>query len=530
MYLARLSLSALFVGLATSSLVAQGILLELDGAEPRDAFATALENIGDLNADGVDDLLVSSSRKTDPTRPGMVQAISGRDGSVLFSTTSHIQTEQFGASLSSSGDVDGDGVAEIVVGSPQTGYGPNPGRALLLSGADGSVLWSYSAPSLEGQCGIAVDGGADVDGDQIQDVLVGGAGYDGAVRLLSGLDGSLVHERYGTFYDHLGHTVGFVGDLDRDGVVDYAAASPAETPFATLRFYSGRSGLPIRIITSSRGNWDDYASSLAVPGDLDLDGIPELAVATAGGFDPGQVQVLAGATGDVLHAFQGEEFESLSGPLQLAPDLDQDGFQDLLIPTLGRRRPLLISSRTGEVLHTTFFPTGLPSYGSAAVLDQDLDGVADFALGTPQWATGPDDQSTGKLEIINGRCGPVDRVAERCGPAWQARIHLDGRILDNETITLQIFGPPSMTGVTPGLLVLGSGQTSLPLGGSCVLSVQPAAARAVGLLLDPSRRFSSLDITEQIPPGLGPLSWYVQVVIDRPPFRSVTQALRIDLP
>ena len=511
-----------------SSLLAQGVLLEKRGAQAEDHFASAIENIGDLDFDGVDDLLVSSTCRDDPQRAGMVQAISGRNGTVLYSAVSMNQREMFGHALCRAADLNGDGLPEFAVGAPELG---GSGRALFLSGADGSVLWSYSPPNPGEYCGSAVDARADVDGDSVVDVLVGGADSDGAVRLLSGSTGAVLREELGTASEHLGYCVRYVGDIDLDGVVDYAASAPFAMPYGVLRYYSGATGRLIREVSSDMYFiWGVYAQSLADLGDVNLDGHPDLAVPTRGLHNT-KIETLSGYDGLPLYEVQG----LLVGSLIATPDLDQDGVLDLLAPTFGDNEPAVLSGRTGSWLHTSH-TRGVDdlyywTHESAAVLDQNLDGVLDYALGSSRASDGSGFH-VGRLLVFNGRCGSVESYSEPCGKDWliEPGLFVNGLILGGESVTLRVLAPLAPSVFHIGLLVVGIKEADLPIGNGCSLRVRPGLIQPFALDYDSNSRVFTADIPGRIPAGVGPSSLYCQVVLGSASSPILTNAVRIEIP
>ena len=123
-------------------------LFELHGATPGGQFGWAFADVGDLDQDGHDDLLVaapdiqSGGHLTASAEPGTVYCISGATGGLLFRLFGEVAGEEFGAALAPLGDIDGDQIIDFAVASPHSSVGGGPIRPrprLLGSHAEDTV-------------------------------------------------------------------------------------------------------------------------------------------------------------------------------------------------------------------------------------------------------------------------------------------------------------------------------------------------------------------------------------------------------
>ena len=107
---------------------------------------------------------------------------SGVDGSVLFNVDGAAANDSFGFSVSEVGDVDGDGVFDLIVGAPsQFGLGlTGSSSARVISGTDGSTIYTLVGDDDGDNFGASVSGAGDVNGDGIADFIVGAPSSDGS--------------------------------------------------------------------------------------------------------------------------------------------------------------------------------------------------------------------------------------------------------------------------------------------------------------------------------------------------------------
>jgi len=223
----------------------------------------------------------------------------------------------FGLVLRNMGDLNDDGVDELAVAAPTDsipGF-DRAGRVFLFNGATLQFIYALTSPNAEadGVFGAAMDNIGDVDDDGAADIAVSTFGEDaggtdaGRVYVFSGVDGTLLFDLFSPnpqAVGRFGRTLAGVGDVDGDGLPDIAVGAADENN-TTGRVYvfSGDDQLITTIEPDeSAGDSILFGIDLAALGDVNDDGRADLFIG-APGFDRGAI-VNAG-TGSVWSYMDG---------------------------------------------------------------------------------------------------------------------------------------------------------------------------------------------------------------------------------
>jgi hypothetical protein len=131
--------------------------------------------LGDVNGDGRADLIVGAyGDDNNGNTSGSARVLSGATGLPLYTFNGDSADDRFGFSVRGAGDVDGDGRADLIVGAYQDdNNGNNSGSARVLSGGTGLPLYTFNGDGLGNAFGISVSGIGDINGDGLADFIVG---------------------------------------------------------------------------------------------------------------------------------------------------------------------------------------------------------------------------------------------------------------------------------------------------------------------------------------------------------------------
>ena len=346
-----------------------------------------LAGIGDINADGIDDIGVASltgTRIVFGSDEGFstnleVSDLNGENGFIIDTPATDIKR---------AGDVNGDGVADFIIGnanaSPNglTGAGVSYvvfGRAagfpasLSTSALDGSNGFAIIGISSEDRSGNFVSGAGDFNNDGFGDVLIGapyqttdgkaeagaaylvlGAGeFPAALSLADVTQGNGLVFHGSDIQDLAGAAVAPVGDINHDGIDDIAIGAPSKGPFGIPSDYPGE------VYVLFGGNFADTTTVF----ESDLDG--------NNGF------VLRGIRGGVIPIQEGEAIwgDMAGADIDTAGDMNGDGIDDFLI---GAPHTIINPSRKG--VGQAYIVFGSTSAFPARLPLSDLDGSNGFRI------------------------------------------------------------------------------------------------------------------------------------------------------
>ena len=200
--------------------------------------------------------------------------------------------------------------------------------ALCAASHAQTVVQTITGALVGDQLGESVAIVGDVNGDGRADIALGtpfsdvGGLSSGSVRVVSGLNGSTLHMFHGLVAgDRLGESVAGVGDLDHDGFADFAAGAPLHDQFGTssgmVRVWSGRTGAVLFTwFGDQAGDW--FGTSIDGAGDVNQDGWSDVIVGAPYGkgtitSNVGEARIFSGRTGAVIRTHNSPLGVSLLG-------------------------------------------------------------------------------------------------------------------------------------------------------------------------------------------------------------------------
>lgn len=564
----------------------------IGGAEAFDGSGNSVASAGDINGDGFDDIIIGA---TAADGAGNLEAdagesyvifgkaggftdidlgsLSSTDGFAIYGADAG---DQSGFAVSSAGDINGDGFGDLIVGAyladaagaADDNYGESYvifGKAsgftdVNLSTLSGSDGFTITGVGIGDQAGWSVASAGDVNGDGIDDIVIGAPRADGVgdsksntgesyvifgnaggfsdvdVSTLTPADGFTIYGADGN--DRLGYSVSSAGDVNGDGYADVIVGAIGARGDGNATFNSGEayvvfgkaSGIgDIDLSVISPADWftirgtdpaDTLGRSVSAAGDVNGDGFDDIIVGAwfadginnaeggagesyvifgkAGGFGPIEVNALSPIEGFTILGANSSDRAGSS--VSAAGDVNGDGYDDIIVGaslaagadeleiTAGDSYVIFGSNLTGAVTHAgsevseVLIGTVADDVMVAGLGDDTVigDGGADVLMG----ASGNDLLSIGDTNFarIDGGAGYDTLALDGTGESLDLTLLGSSEIESIEAIDLSGSGANELilntqdvlqlSDQTNDLHVFGDGDDSVTLEGDFVAAGQ----------------------------------------------------------
>ncbi|MEI6765933.1 MAG: FG-GAP-like repeat-containing protein [Bacteroidota bacterium] len=339
------------------------------GTQVNASYGYSVAGAGDVNGDGFSDVIVGAylydNGQTDEGKVFVYHGSpSGPSVTENWTTESNIAAAQYGLSVSSAGDVNGDGYSDVLVGAPGLSNGStNEGRAYLYygssTGLSSTAAWTTEPNFQNMGWASCVASAGDVNGDGYADVIIASKAYDGGqtdegrVSLFYGSSTGLPateswYFENNKFGAYLGTSAASAGDINGDGYSDLIAGSPSYTNGQTNEgrvyiFYGSATGYgatPDTLESNQANAYYGYCVSGA--GDVNGDGYSDVIIGSYA-YDNGQTDE------GLAVVFYGNNAKAIS---RATSQYDAGGFHEIQNGNLLSTSQLRISHKENAVFNS----------------------------------------------------------------------------------------------------------------------------------------------------------------------------------
>lgn len=404
-----------------------GNAVRFDGGATNDNAGHSASGAGDVNGDGISDVIIGAPGVSGSTgaayvvfgTPTGTTVPLGALGPRGFVITGINSGDQVGFSVSGAGDVNGDTLDDVVIGAPGSNSGK--GEAVVVFGKQdfntvqlgllGNQGFRIQGTNFFDQLGMSVSGAGDVNGDGNADVIVGAPTTDfgdfvdgGQSHVVFGkaspdtvLVGSLGAAGFTILGAAAGDQSGRVsgaGDVNGDGLADVVIGAPISDPngldaAGTAYVVFGKQNvLPIDLANLGAQGFgirglaagDMTGISVSGAGDVNADGLSDIIIG-AHGVDgladyTGASYIVFGKTdsdwvslgllGNGGMLIQGaDSFDQSGQQVAAAGDIDGDGFADVLIGAMLAESSTSVNDNVGSAYLVYGKPDGNPVFLAA---------------------------------------------------------------------------------------------------------------------------------------------------------------------
>ncbi len=369
-----------------------GNLLDIESNQADAHLGWSVSGAGDVNGDGYSDVIVGAPDfDNGQNNEGRAYLHLGSPTGTLpmpaWITEGNQAGAQFGWSVASAGDVNGDGFGDVIVGAPQYTNGhDSEGRAFVYlgsaTGLSNTPAWRAESNQAVAAFGNSVASAGDVNGDGFSDVIVGAHLYDNG------------QSNEGRAYVYLGSATGL-------------ATSPSWT-------------------AESNQGGGDFGFSVATAGDVNGDGFSDVIVGADsydnGHGDEGRAYVYKGsasglASSPLWTAEPNQPFALFGFSVSTAGDVDNDGFSDVVIGATFFDAQFVdeggafvyhgspagpLAAPTTTIVYSEF--NAMVGHSVSIMGDVNGDGFSDVLIGAPNFDFGgPTDSGWAFGHLGNGR-------------------------------------------------------------------------------------------------------------------------------